>query len=219
MKFLVEEIVNTQCLVEDAGNGTKNYFITGPFMQAEVKNKNGRIYPKNILEREVNRYIKEQINERRSLGELTHPQGPNINHDRVSHLVTELRQEGNDFYGKAKILTEMPCGKIVKALMDEGVKFGVSSRGLGTLKTMRDGTNIVEDNYHLAVAADIVHDPSSPDAFATSLFEGKNWIFENGMWLEESLNSIKHEIDSAPRYERENKILSLFEGLMNGSRR
>lgn len=217
MKLLIEEIVDTKCLVEET-NGQKNYFITGPFMQAEVKNKNGRMYPKNILEREVNRYVKEQINERRSLGELAHPTGPNINHDRVSHLVTELKQEGNDFFGKAKILTEMPCGKIVKALMDESIKFGVSSRGVGTLKTMRDGTNIVEDNFHLAVAADIVHDPSAPAAFATSLFESKNWVFENGLWQEETLMEAKAQIDAASRADRENTILKLFEQLLYGDR-
>lgn len=214
MKLLVEEVVNTQCIVEAAEGGGKNYFITGPFMQAEVKNKNGRVYPKNILEREVNRYIREQINERRSVGELAHPQGPNINHDRVSHLVTELRQEGNDFYGKAKILTEMPCGKIVKALMDENIKFGVSSRGLGTLKSMRDGTNIVEDNYHLAVAADIVHDPSAPLAFASSLMEGKDWELDenSGIWLERNYSTVK-KMNSR---ELERNALSLFESFING---
>jgi hypothetical protein len=218
MKLLVEEIVDTQCLVEETSPGQKSYFITGPFMQAEVKNKNGRVYPKNILEREVNRYVREQINERRALGELAHPQGPNINHDRVSHLVTEMKQSGNDFYGKAKILTEMPCGKIVKALIDEGIKFGVSSRGVGTLKRLQDGTNIVEDNYHLAVAADIVHDPSAPAAWATSLFESKEWIFDAGIWREAQINEAKSQIDEVSRSDREAKILRLFESFISGQR-
>jgi hypothetical protein len=215
MKLLVEEIQNAETLVEEV-NGQKNYFISGPFMQAEVRNKNGRLYPRPILEREVQRYVREMVNERRSVGELAHPSGPNINHDRVSHLVTELKQAGNDFLGKAKILTEMPCGKIVKALIDEGIKFGVSSRGVGTLKKLNDGTNVVENNFHLAVAADIVHDPSAPAAFANALFEGKNWVYENGLWLEQQLDEAKTIIDETPRAEREAKILSLFESLLRG---
>lgn len=216
MRLLVEEIQNTETLVEESGNGAKSYFITGPFMQAEVKNRNGRVYPRSILEREVNRYVREMINERRSLGELAHPQGPNINHDRVSHLVTELKQNGNDFHGKAKILTEMPCGKIVKALIDEGIRFGVSSRGVGTLKRLNDGTNIVEDNFRLAVAADIVHDPSAPAAFSTALFEQKEWVFSNGLWQEADLMETKHQIDNASRIDRERVILEAFERFMRG---
>jgi hypothetical protein len=216
MKLLVEEIVDTQCIIEAVDGGSKNYFITGPFMQAEVKNKNGRMYPRGILEREVQRYVREMVNERRALGELAHPSGPNINHDRVSHLVTEMRQQGNDFIGKAKILTEMPCGRIVKALMDEGIKFGVSSRGVGTLKR-GSGCDIVEDNFHLAVAADIVHDPSAPSAWASALYEGKNWVCENGLWVDKQIEEAKNDIDATNRNDREAKILSLFEEFLFGT--
>jgi hypothetical protein len=212
MHLLVEEVKDTQCLVEAAAGGGKNYFITGPFMQAEIKNKNGRMYPLSILEREVNRYITEMVNERRSVGELAHPSTPNINHDRVSHLVTELRQQGNDFYGKAKILTEMPCGKIVKALIDEGIKFGVSSRGLGTTKRLNDGTNLVENNFYLAVAADVVHDPSAPAAFSQSLMEGKNWELDEatGRWLERNYDTVKQMNTK----ELEANALRLFESFL-----
>ena len=185
-------------------------------MQAEIPNKNRRKYPLNVLEREVNRYNREMIAERRSVGELAHPSGPNINYDRVSHLVTELKQVGNDFMGKAKVLTDMPCGKIVKSLIDEGIKFGVSSRGVGTLKRGNNGCDMVEDNFHLAVAADVVADPSAPSAFVSGLMEGKEWIFEAGVWREQHIMEARNEIDNTNRADREAKILKFFESFVYG---
>ena len=163
MKLITEMIESdVQFITEAKEDGGKNYFIEGVFMQGNIKNRNGRLYPMETLMKEVKRYNKEYVQENRAYGELGHPQGPTINLERVSHMIKELHQDGNNVRGKAKIMTETPMGKIVKNLMDEGAKLGVSSRGMGTLKPGKDGTNMVQNDFQLATAADIVADPSAP---------------------------------------------------------
>lgn len=196
MKLIAElcEHVEPQVITE-AATGKKDYFITGPFLQAEIKNRNGRIYPLPILQREIMRYSREHIQENRALGELGHPEGPQINLDRVSHLIVSLTQEGNDFMGKAKIM-DTPNGRIVKSLIDEGVKLGVSSRGLGTLKETSQGSVVGED-FHLATAADIVADPSAPSAFVEGIMEGKEWVWNNGRLTEAQIAQYRSELNGA----------------------
>lgn len=213
MKLILEEITDIQCLAEGVGSD-KSYKIKGVFLQSELKNKNGRIYPRHILEREAQRYDREYIKENRALGELGHPQGPGLNLDRVSHVITELRQDGNNFYGTAKIM-DTPFGKIAKNFIDEGIKFGVSSRGVGTLKPV-NGYQCVQDDYRLCVGADLVADPSAPDAWVQGIMENKEWVYENGMWKESALAEAKEEIDNASRIDREGVILKLFETFMLG---
>lgn len=210
--LLIEQIEDAQFITEGAG-AEKKHYITGVFMQSEAKNRNGRMYPRHILEREVNRYNEEFVKENRAVGELTHPTGPNINLDRVSHKIMELRQSGNDFHGKALVIEDMPCGRMVKALMEAGIKLGVSSRGVGTLRS-HGGCNIVEDNYRLAVAADVVHDPSAPAAWVSSLVENKEWIYESGIWKEAELVEAKTEILEAPRADINATMIRLFEEFM-----
>lgn len=213
MKLILEEVENIEMLVEGTGQD-KKHFIKGVFLQSEIKNKNGRIYPRSILEREVNRYVRECVMEKKALGELGHPAGPGLNLDRVSHIITELKQEGNNFYGTAKIM-DTPFGKIAKNFIEEGVKFGVSSRGVGTLRNM-NGVNVVQEDYKICVGADLVADPSAPDAWVQGLMENKEWVYENGMWKESALVEAKEEIDNASRIDREGVILKLFETFMLG---
>jgi hypothetical protein len=195
MKLITENIIaEAQILDESAG---KSYYITGPFLQAELKNKNGRVYPLELLVREVNRYKKEFISEKRALGELGHPDSPTINLDRVSHLITEINQSGNDFMGRAKIL-DTPNGKIVKALIDDGVQLGVSSRGVGSLNTTSQG-DVVGDDFYLSTAADIVADPSAPEAFVRGIMEGKEWVWQNGKLTEEQIQQYRKELQAAPK--------------------
>ena len=174
MKLIAEEIVEVNFLTEDNG-GKTSHFIEGVFLQGEIKNRNGRMYPIDTLQREVDTYNESYVSKGRALGELGHPDGPQINLDRVSHKIVSLRQEGNNFIGKAKIL-ETPMGKIAKNLLDEGVKLGVSSRGLGSIERRGD-MNVVKDDFMLATAADIVADPSAPDAFVEGIMEGKDWVW------------------------------------------
>ena len=174
MKLITEEISNAEYIVEEK-NGKKNYAIKGIFMQSDVKNRNGRIYPKEILQKEVARYNREFIQKNRAFGELGHPDGPTVNLERVSHMIKSLTPEGSNFIGEARIL-ETPYGKIVKSLIDEGAKLGVSSRGMGTLTNV-GGANVVKDDFYLATAADIVADPSAPDAFVEGIMEGKEWVW------------------------------------------
>ena len=178
MKLFTELTEDVEFLVEKDAKGDKSHFIRGIFMQAEMKNRNGRMYPLPVLENEVNRYNENYVQKKRAFGELGHPEGPTINLDRVSHMITELYKEGNNFMGKAKIMGT-PYGKIVKSLIDEGANLGVSSRGMGSLKPQRD-TQIVQDDFHLATAADIVADPSAPNAFVEGIMEGKEWVWDNG---------------------------------------
>jgi hypothetical protein len=203
--YLTEDI---EYLTEDK-EGVKNLYITGPFMMAEKINRNGRAYPLSILEREVARYIKEKVNENMAWGELNHPQGPQINFDRVSHRIVELKQDGNCFYGKA-LITNTPCGNIVKGLIESGGKVGVSSRGMGSLKPMREGHNEVQDDYFLATAADVVADPSMHTAFVNGIMEEKEWIFESGVWKEAELVAAKQEIHRVSKSQLEEAKLSLF---------
>jgi Prohead core protein serine protease len=203
MKLITESLDAQTLIVEEAG--AKEYYIEGPFLQAEIKNRNGRVYPLELLQREVMRYTKEFISENRALGELGHPDGPQINLDRVSHRIVEMAQSGRDFNGKAKIL-DTPNGRIVKALIDDGVKLGVSSRGLGSLKSTSEG-DIVGEDFYLATAADIVADPSAPNAFVRGIMEGKEWVWQNGALTEAQIAQYKKEIDDAPKHRPAEKKL------------
>ncbi len=194
MRLIKELNEDLQFIVEESSdNGKKSLFIEGVFLQADLKNRNGRMYPKEIMAKEVNRYVKEQVNTKRAYGELGHPEGPNINLDRVSHMIVSLREDGNNWIGRAKIL-DTPMGNIASSLIKEGAGLGVSSRGLGTLKEV-NGINEVQDDFMLATAADIVADPSAPDAYIQGIMEGKEWVFVKGVWqdreIEETKNLIK----------------------------
>ena len=195
MKLITETIVARPLITEEAG--VKSYFIEGPFLQAELKNKNGRVYPLELLVREVNRYKKEFISEKRALGELGHPDSPTINLDRVSHLIVELNQTGHDFMGRAKIL-DTPNGRIVKALIEDGVQLGVSSRGVGSLNTTSQG-DVVGDDFYLSTAADIGADPSAPEAFVRGIMEGKEWVWQNGKLTEGQIQQYRKELQAAPK--------------------
>ena len=196
MKLISEEVSNAEYLVEET-NGKKNYKIRGIFLQSNVKNRNGRVYPRDILENEVTRYNREFINKKRAFGELGHPDGPTVNLERVSHMITKLSPDGNNFVGEAKIM-DTPYGKIVKGLIDEGAQLGVSSRGMGSLE-QRGGANYVKDDFYLATAADIVADPSAPDAFVEGIMENKEWVWDNGVLVEKNIDAWKREIESAKR--------------------
>jgi hypothetical protein len=196
MKLISEEISQAEYLVEET-NGKKDYKIRGVFLQSELKNRNGRVYPKDILEKEVKRYNAEFINKKRAFGELGHPDGPTVNLERVSHMITKLYPDGQNFIGEAKIMNT-PYGKIVKGLIDEGAQLGVSSRGMGSLE-QRGGANYVKDDFYLATAADIVADPSAPDAFVEGIMENKEWIWDNGVLVEKNIDAWKREIESAKK--------------------
>ena len=196
MKLISEEISNAEYLVEET-NGKKDYKIRGVFLQSEIRNRNGRVYPTDILNKEVKRYNAEFINKKRAFGELGHPDGPTVNLERVSHMITKLYPEGKNFIGEAKIMNT-PYGKIVKGLIDEGAQLGVSSRGMGSLET-RGGANYVKDDFYLATAADIVADPSAPDAFVEGIMENKEWVWDNGVLVEKNIDAWKREIESAKR--------------------
>jgi hypothetical protein len=194
MKLIVEEINSISFLTEES-NGKKDYYVEGVFLEAETENRNKRIYPRHILEREVARYTAESIAKNRAFGELGHPENPQINLDRVSHIIKSLRQEGNQFIGKAKIL-DTPFGKIVKNFIDEGAQLGMSTRGIGSIKQMRESA-IVQDDYHLATAGDIVADPSCTSAFVRGIMEGKEWIYDNGIFKESELTEIKDIVEDS----------------------
>lgn len=198
MKLICEVHENLRVITEDsAEDGKKNFFIEGVFMQGNVKNKNGRLYPMDILIREAERYEKDYIRENRAYGELGHPQGPTINLERVSHMIKSLKRDGDNYVGRAKIL-DTPYGSIVQNLMREGARLGVSSRGMGTL-TKTNGVDQVQDDYHLATAADIVADPSAPHAFVRGIMEGKDWVYNNGMFKEVDLEIAKETIEKGVR--------------------
>jgi len=213
MKLFTELNEEVDFLVEKNDKGEKSHYIKGIFMQAETKNRNGRLYPLNVLESEVNRYNENYIQKKRAFGELGHPEGPNINLDRVSHMITDLRKEGTNFIGKAKIM-DTPYGKIVKSLIDEGANLGVSSRGMGSLKPNRD-TQIVQDDFHLATAADIVADPSAPNAFVEGIMEGKEWVWDNGKIHEIQVQQYKTQINESTREEREEMKLFAFQDFLS----
>ena len=200
---------------EKEEDGKKSYFIEGVFMQGDIKNRNGRMYPSETLAKEVNRYNKEYVQKKRAYGELGHPQGPTINLERVSHMITELKQDGSNFLGKAKIMTETPYGQIVKSLMDEGAQLGVSSRGMGSLKAGKNGAQEVQKDFYLATAADIVADPSAPDAFVNGIMESKEWVWDNGLIREATIADYETEIKTASKADLEDIKLKVFENFLS----
>jgi hypothetical protein len=208
MKLITETIEEAKVIITEGKSGQKNHFIEGIFLQGDLKNRNGRMYPVGLLEREVTRYDSSYIQKGRALGELGHPEGPTINLDRVSHSIQSLKREGNNFVGRARIL-DTPMGRIAKSLLGEGVKLGVSSRGLGSLKE-QNGMKIVSDDFMLATAADIVADPSAPDAFVNGIMEGREWVWENGAVSEQQLERIKNQIDNAAQSQLEERKLFAF---------
>ena len=208
MKLITEQIENVQILTEEK-DGKKLLYIEGVFLQSELKNRNGRMYPFEVLNREVERYNEEYVKSKRALGELGHPDGPTINLDRVSHRITNLRAEGNNFIGKAQIL-DTPMGNIAKSLLGEGVQLGVSSRGMGSIDK-REDCNVVRDDFMLTTAADIVADPSAPDAFVNGIMEGKEWVWDNGLLKEREVAKYQRYIESASRYQLEERTLKAFE--------
>ena len=213
MKLITEEVSSAEYIIEEADNGKKNYKIRGIFMQADMKNRNGRVYPMETLSKEVNRYNKEFVEAKRAFGELGHPDGPTVNLERVSHMITSLKPEGKNFIGEAKIM-DTPYGKIVKNLIDEGAKLGVSSRGMGSLEN-RGGSNYVKSDFYLATAADIVADPSAPDAFVQGIMEGKEWIWDNGVIREVDIHEMRNTIERAKRYELAEKQAAVFKSFLS----
>ena len=198
LKLISEHIEHdTDYLIEEDEKGKKNYKIKGIFMQADIKNRNGRIYPMDVLQKEVKRYSKDYINNNRAFGELGHPEGPTVNLERASHMITNLYPDGKNFIGEAKVLST-PMGNIVKSLMDDGAKLGVSSRGMGSLD-QKNGANYVRNDFYLATAADIVADPSAPNAFVEGIMEGKEWVWNNGLIREADVADIKETIEENHR--------------------
>ena len=207
MRLIAEEITTVDFICEDK-EGKKNYFIEGVFLQAELKNRNNRMYPLRTLQKEVAKYSENYIDKGRALGELGHPDGPSINLDRVSHKIISLKEDGNNFIGKAKLL-DTPMGRIAKDLLGEGVKLGVSSRGMGSIRK-EENCNVVMDDFMLATAADIVADPSAPDAFVNGIMEGKEWVWDNGVLKEATVAEIKTEIDQATLINLQERKISAF---------
>jgi len=199
--------------ITEERNGQKSHYIKGVFMQAEQKNRNGRVYPKKVLDEQVQKYINNYVIQNRAFGELGHPEGPVVNLERVSHMIKELNEDGNNWVGKAKIM-DTPYGKIVKNLIDEGAKLGVSSRGMGSLRNVK-GTNVVQDDFYLATAADIVADPSAPEAFVEGVMEGKEWVWDNGVIKEREIENIKKELVEAKRKQLEETKLRMFKSFLS----
>ena len=206
IKLFSEAVEDVEYITEEKEDGGKNYKIRGIFMQADIKNRNGRVYPMEILGEEVKKYNKNFIEQNRAFGELGHPDGPTVNLERVSHMITSLKPDGKNFIGEAKIM-DTPMGKIVKNLMDEGAKLGVSSRGMGSLK-QKGGANVVSDDFYLATAADIVADPSAPNAFVEGIMEGKEWVWNNGSLIEAQLQGMKKKFD-VKAHQRQAKVEAL----------
>ena len=212
MKLISEHVDDVELICEATEDGKKNYKIRGVFMQAEIKNRNGRMYPQAVLENEVKRYNKEYVKQKRAFGELGHPDGPTVNLERVSHMITKLTPGGKNFIGEAKIM-DTPYGKIVKNLIDEGAKLGVSSRGMGSLEPKRN-MQIVKDDFYLATAADIVADPSAPNAFVEGIMEGKEWVWENGVVKEVEIAMYKKLLDQKQK-NNEDKNIRIFSHFMS----
>ena len=203
VKLITEQVQDVQILKEeDEKTGKKNYKLKGIFLQGDIKNRNGRVYPVEVLEKEVKRYNKEFIAQNRGYGELGHPEGPTVNLDKVSHMVTSLKPDGKNFIGEAKVMST-PMGGIVKNIMDDGGKLAVSSRGMGSL-TKKNGANYVNDDFYLATAADIVADPSAPNAFVDGIMEGKEWVWNNGLLQEQEVAEIKNEMERNIRSKQAN---------------
>jgi hypothetical protein len=211
MKLITEHTDDIQIITEER-DGKKAYFIEGVFMQSDIKNRNGRVYPNGVLVKEAMRYNKEFVESNRAMGELGHPEGPQLNLDRVSHIIKEMKVDGKNIWGKAKVM-DTPYGKIVKNMIDEGVKFGVSSRGVGSLKTTKDGINEVQNDFNLA-AIDIVADPSAPDAFVEGVMEGKEWVYENGNWRQ--VEAIRQTIKRTSKRNLEEVKLQAFNAFLRG---
>jgi hypothetical protein len=211
MKLITEHTDDIQIITEEH-DGKKAYFIEGVFMQSDIKNRNGRVYPNGVLVKEAMRYNKEFVESNRAMGELGHPEGPQLNLDRVSHIIKEMKVDGKNIWGKAKVM-DTPYGKIVKNMIDEGVKFGVSSRGVGSLKTTKDGINEVQNDFNLA-AVDIVADPSAPDAFVEGVMEGKEWVYENGNWRQ--VEAIRQTIKRTSKRNLEEVKLQAFNAFLRG---
>lgn len=218
MKLICEQVEEVHFIQEAREDGKKDYFIEGIFLQGDIKNRNGRMYPSQTLANEVARYTKHCIEANRAYGELNHPAGPSINLDRVSHMIKELRQDGSNFIGRAKVMTETPMGKIVKNLIDEGANLGVSSRGMGSVKANKEGIMEVQNDFMLATAADIVADPSAPDAYVRGVMEGLDWVYDaaSGNWLAlQEMDNQKKELTRATISQiNENKV-RLFERFIN----
>ncbi len=214
MKLIREEVESVEFIVESK-NGKKSMYIEGVFLQGNIKNRNGRMYPMETLRREVGRYNENHVQSGRALGELGHPDGPTVNLDRVSHKIVSLRENGSNFIGKAKILST-PMGKIASSLIEEGVKLGVSSRGIGSLKQTREGVNIVGDDFILATAADIVADPSAPDAFVEGIMEGKDWVWDGGILREKYAQKTYKQINTlVTNKQLDEQKLDLFNNFLN----
>ena len=214
MKLIREEVESVEFIVESK-NGKKSMYIEGVFLQGNIKNRNGRMYPMETLRREVGRYNENHVQSGRALGELGHPDGPTVNLDRVSHKIVSLRESGSNFIGKAKILST-PMGKIASSLIEEGVKLGVSSRGIGSLKQTREGVNIVGDDFMLATAADIVADPSAPDAFVEGIMEGKDWVWDGGILREKYVEKTYKQINTlVDQKQLDEQKLSIFNDFLS----
>ena len=213
LKLISEAVADCEYLVEEQKDGKKSYKIKGIFMQADIKNRNGRVYPQEVLANEVAKYNKNFIKENRAFGELGHPDGPTVNLERVSHMITSLTPDGKNFIGEAKIMST-PMGTIVKNLMDEGAKLGVSSRGMGSLES-KNGANYVRDDFYLATAADIVADPSAPNAFVEGIMEGKEWVWDNGIIRESEIAEMKKRIDVKERQREKVAALEFAKFLKN----
>lgn len=214
MKLITEINESVEFVAEAKEDGSKDYFIKGIFMQGNRKNRNGRLYPMEVLDREVDRYNSEYIQKNRAYGELGHPSGPTINLDRVSHMIKELYRDGDNYIGKAKIMKETPMGNIVKNLMDEGASLGVSSRGMGSLKQDKTGIQQVQSDFYLATAADIVADPSAPDAFVEGIMEGKEWVWENGVLKEAEIDGFRQAIEKDTSRLTETTKMKIFEDFL-----
>ncbi len=214
MKLISELVEEVRYLVEEKTPGKKEFYIEGVFLQGDRQNRNNRVYSSNILEKEVGRYNEEYIKKNRAYGELGHPQGPTINLERTSHMIKSLTREGSDFIGKAKVL-DTPYGNIVKNLINEGAQLGVSSRGMGSLKENKDGVMEVQDDFYLATAADIVADPSAPDAFVRGIMEGVEWVWDNGILKQQTVESYKKVIQQAPSKMLEETKIKVFKSFIN----
>ena len=216
MKLITEITESVKVLTEENADGKKSLFIEGIFLQGNIPNRNGRRYDADILEKEVSRYVSENVSKGRAYGELGHPDGPGINLDRVSHIITELRRDGDNFIGKAKI-SSTPMGTIVEGLLSDGAQLGVSSRGMGSLKEGKDGVMEVQDDFYLATAADIVADPSAPDAFVNGIMEGVEWVWDQGKAVARSTQEIQQEVENSVRQKKlnEQKKLQLFERFLS----
>jgi len=214
MRLIKELNEDLQFIVEESESGKKSLYIEGVFLQSNLQNRNGRVYPREIMAKEVNRYMEEQVNTKRAYGELGHPDGPNINLDRVSHMITSLKEDGDNWIGKAKIL-DTPLGNIASSLIKEGAGLGVSSRGLGSLKENKDGINEVQDDFMLATAADIVADPSAPDAYVQGIMEGREWVFVKGIWQEREIEETQQFIKKASSKDLAEAKIRAFNEFLN----